>query len=84
MSSWSGGYLLHGDVLPEEAGGFRLPDRDVAIEPQLTVRMWRVLNEHATGSLAGGWRTIAPCLTSWRSLKFNRLNVNIWPHGPLP
>ena len=82
VERWGVRYLLHGDVLPEKAGELRLPDRDVVIEPRLTVRMWRVVNEHATGSLSWGMADYRPLLDQLAKLRFNRLNVNIWPHSP--
>jgi hypothetical protein len=82
VERWGVRYLLHGDVFPEKAGELLLPERDVLIEPQLTMRMWRVVNEHVTGPLSWGMADYRPLFDQLAKLKFNWLNVNIWPHGP--
>ena len=38
VERWGVRYLLHGDVLPDPRGPFRLPEKDVVLEPLLRVR----------------------------------------------
>jgi hypothetical protein len=82
VERWGVRYLLHGDVLPEKPGEFRLPDRDVTLEPNLTVRQWRVVNEHAMGPVSWGLADYRPVLDQLAKLKFNRVFAYIWPLQP--
>jgi len=82
VERWGVRYLLHGDVLPEKPGSFRLPDTDTTLEPALTVRQWRVVNEHAMGPVSWGLGDYRPVLDQLAKLKFNRLFAYIWPLQP--
>jgi hypothetical protein len=82
VEQWGVRYLLHGDVLPDKPGPFRLPDRDVTLEPKLAIRQWRVVNEHAIGPVSWGLADYRPVLDQLAKLKFNRLFVYIWPLSP--
>src|SRR4051812_15528852 len=82
VEQWGVRYLLHGDVLPEKPGPFRLPDKDLTLEPKLTIRQWRVVNEHAMGPASWGLADYRPVLDQLAKLKFNRLFVYIWPLQP--
>ncbi len=81
VERWGVRYLLDGDVFPEKTA-LRLPESDLVMEPRLRMRMWRVVNEHATGPCHGGCPMIDRFWTGSTKLKFNWLNINIWPHGP--
>jgi hypothetical protein len=82
VERWGVRYLLHGDVLPEDPGPFRLPESEVTLEPALTVRQWRVVNEHAMGPVSWGLADYRPVLDQLAKLKFNRLFAYIWPLQP--
>lgn len=82
VERWGVRYLLHGDVLPEKAGRFQLPDKDVILEPSLPIRQWRVVNEHAMGPVSWGIADYRPALDQLAKLKFNRLFAYIWPLQP--
>ena len=82
VERWGVRYLLHGDVLPERPGPFRLPDTDATLEPALTVRQWRVINEHPMGPVSWGLADYRPVLDQLAKLKFNRIFAYIWPLQP--
>ena len=83
VERWGVRYLLHGDVLPEKPGKFRLPpDRDVVLEPLLRVRQWRVVNDFANGPESWGMADYRPVLDQLTKLKFNRILIGVWPYQP--
>ena len=82
VERWGVRYLLHGDVLPDPRGPFRLPEKDVVLEPLLRIREWRVVNEHATGPVSWGMADYRPVLDQLAKLKFNRIQVSTWPLQP--
>ncbi len=82
VERWGVRYLLHGDVLPEKPGKFRLPDRDVVLEPVLRVRQWCVGNTFANGTEAWGMADYRPVLDQVTKLKFNRILIVTWPYQP--
>jgi hypothetical protein len=75
-------YLLHGDVYPENAGEFRLPEIDRVWEPLLRVRWWRVINDFAMGPESWGMADYQPVLDQLAKLKFNRIGLSTWPWQP--
>ena len=81
VERWGVRYLLHGDVLPETRT-FRLPDLDIVMEPALSVRQWRVINDFACGPESWGMRDYRPVLDQLAKLKFNRILLSIWPWQP--
>ncbi len=82
VERWGVRYLLHGDVLPEEPGKFRLPARDVVLEPKLWIRQWRVVNTFLCGPESWGMADYRPVLDQLAKLRFNRILVNIWTYQP--
>ena len=48
VERWGVRYLLHRDVLPAPCT-FHLPNLEVVMEPTLSVRQWRVINDFACG-----------------------------------
>lgn len=79
---WGVRYMLHGDVFPAKVAPFRLPDINLVMEPKLTIREWRVVNEHAMGPLSWGMAQYRLVIDQLAKLKFNRIFVNIWPQDP--
>jgi hypothetical protein len=49
VERWGVTYLLHGDVLPEDAGPLRLPEGEVRMRPRLARRAWRTISTLAFG-----------------------------------
>ncbi|MEA1951409.1 MAG: hypothetical protein U9N87_08495, partial [Planctomycetota bacterium] len=82
VERWGVRYLLHGDVLPDDAGEFQLPKEDVTIEPKLRVRQWRVVNDFACGPESWGMADYRPVLDQLAKLKFNRILVSTWTYQP--
>ena len=82
VERWGVRYLLHRDVLPEDAGPFQLPDEDVVLEPALRVRQWRVINDFACGPESWGMADYRPVLDQLAKLKFNRIYLSIYPWQP--
>jgi hypothetical protein len=82
VERWGVRYLLHGDVLPEKRGEFRLPDLDVVMEPALPVRQWRVINDFACGPESWGRADYRPVIDQLAKMKFNRLFLSTWPWQP--
>ncbi len=78
---WGVQHLLHGDVLPPQRG-FEMPTLYVALEPNLRIRQWRVLNEHAMGPISWGIADYKPVIDQLAKLRFNRLLLYIWPGQP--
>ena len=81
VERWGVRYLLHGDVLPAPAI-FHLPDLDVVMEPTLSVRQWRVINDFACGPESWGMEDYHPMLDQLAKLKFNRILLSVWPWQP--
>ena len=78
---WGVRYLLHRDVLPP-IGTFHLPDLDVVIEPTLSVRQWRVINDFACGPESWGMEDYRTVLDQLAKFKFNRILLSVWPWQP--
>ena len=81
VEHWGVRYLLHGDVLPSPVP-FHLPDLDVVMEPTLSVRQWRVINDFACGPESWGMGDYRPVLDQLAKLKFNRILLSVWPWQP--
>ena len=81
IERWGVRYLLHRDVLPAPFP-FRLPDLDVVMEPTLSVRQWRVINDFACGPESWGMGDYRPVLDQLAKLKFNRILLSVWPWQP--
>ena len=81
VERWGVRYLLHGDVLPAPST-FRLPDLDLVMEPTLSVRQWRVINDFACGPESWGMDDYRPILDQLAKLKFNRILLSVWPWQP--
>ncbi len=82
VERWGVRYLLHGDVLPENPGLFRLPESDIVMEPKFPVRQWRVINDFACGPESWGIADYRPVLDQLAKLKFNRIYAVVYPWQP--
>ena len=81
VERWGVRYLLHRDVLPAPCP-FHLPDLDIVMEPALSVRQWRVINDFACGPESWGMGDYRPVLDQLTKLKFNRILLSVWPWQP--
>jgi hypothetical protein len=82
VQRWGVRFLLDRDVLPNDPGPLPLPEHAIVLEPNLTVRQWRVMNAHACGPESWGIADYRPLIDQLAKLKFNRLLVYIWPWHP--
>lgn len=78
---WGMRSLLHGDVLPPRRP-FELPELNVALEPLLPVRQWRVVNDFPMGPESWGMDDYRPVLDQLAKMKFNRIFVSIYQYQP--
>ena len=81
VERWGVRYLLHRDMLPL-LDTFYLPDVDIVMEPTLSVRQWRVINDFACGPESWGMADYRPVLDQLAKLKFNRILLSVWPWQP--
>lgn len=81
VERWGVRYLLHGDVLPAPST-FHLPNLDLVMDPTLSVRQWRVINDFACGPESWGMEDYRPMLDQLAKLKFNRILLSVWPWQP--
>ena len=78
---WGVRYLLHGDSLPRRRSPW-LPNIDETMEPEFTIRQWRVVNDFACGPESWGMGDYRPLIDQIAKLKFNRLYVFIYAYQP--
>jgi hypothetical protein len=75
-------FLVDRDILPDAPVKSALPGHDVVLEPNLTIRQWRVMNADACGPESWGMAQYRPLIDQLAKLKINRLYVYIWPWHP--
>ncbi len=75
-------YLLHGDMFPEQAGPFHLPDLDLVLEPTLKLRSWRQFNDLPTGPAMWSLAQQEAFIRQIFKLKFNSIYLCMWPQHP--
>ncbi len=82
VERWGVRFLLHGDVLPERAGPFRLPEAEVVLEPNLKVRQWRAIDCLACGPECWGIADYRRVIDQLAKLRFNRIFADIYTYSP--
>ncbi len=82
VQRWGVRYLLHGDVLPTKSAELRFPEREIRLEPVMSIRQWRVMNDFACGPESWGMADYRPVIDQLAKLKFNRILVYMWPWHP--
>ncbi|MFA6241294.1 MAG: alpha-glucuronidase family glycosyl hydrolase [Candidatus Hydrogenedentales bacterium] len=75
-------YLLDGDVFPEPAAAFSLPQLDTVVEPVFRIRMWKTMGDFAMGMEGWGMADYRPFLDQLAKLKFNRIRISSGPTQP--
>jgi hypothetical protein len=77
-------HLLEEDVYPPpgEPDSFHLPEVDIAEEPTMSVRSWRVINDLGFGPECWGIEDYKPVLHQLAKLSYNCINVSIYPFQP--
>jgi hypothetical protein len=76
-------YLLHEDVIPENADAFHLPALDLTFEPVQKIRSWRQFNVLPFGPMMWSLEQQRTFINQLFKLKFNGIYLNIWPQHPL-
>ena len=64
-------YLVHGDILPQNAGPFHLPDVDAVLEPLQRTRMMCLTRDNAIGSQFWSLDDHRALMSQFFKLKFN-------------
>ena len=79
VERWGVRYLLHGDIFPEDAGPFQLPDVNETFTPNLRVRCWRLINVFACGPESWGLDENIRFIDQLAKLKFNEIFIAFFP-----
>ncbi|OHB81824.1 MAG: hypothetical protein A2V98_13590 [Planctomycetes bacterium RBG_16_64_12] len=82
VQRWGVRYLVHGDVLPETPGPFRLPEQEVRLEPNMRTRCWRLVNDLADGPVSWSLEENQRFLRQIAKMKYNRIFLSFWPCQP--
>jgi len=75
VEHWGVRYLLHGDIFPENAGDFHLPDVNETFSPNLRSRCWRLINDLACGPESWGLEENIRFIDQLTKLKFNEIFI---------
>jgi len=79
---WGVRYLVDRDVLPERREGFRIPDLNVLMEPQLRVRAHPTIQDFANSGEAWGMADFRVLIDQLAKMKFNRMNIYPFAYQP--
>jgi hypothetical protein len=82
LERWGVRFLVDRDILPDAPVTAAMLAHDAVLEPNLTIRQWRVMNADACGPEAWGMAQYRPLIDQLAKLKINRLYVYIWPWHP--
>jgi hypothetical protein len=75
-------FLLHEDVIPDDAGPLHLPNVDLVLEPLMQRRSWRQFSELATGPAMWSLAQHQAFTRQIFKLKFNGILLALWPQQP--
>ena len=75
-------YLLWGDVMPENPGGFRIPDINHIWEPVFPVRAFRGVNCLVFGPECWSLQEYRRVIGQLVKLKYNELWLSLFPYQP--
>ena len=78
VERWGVRYLVHGDIIPENAGPFQLPDVNETCTPNLRVRCWRLINDFACGPESWGLEENIRFIDQLTKLKFNEILLTFY------
>jgi len=68
-------YLIDRDVYPPRHAWDNLPDLNVVMEPNLTIRCWRLVNDLAPGPVSWSLEENERYLRQLAKMKFNRIHT---------
>ena len=75
-------YLVNQDVYPAKIPWNGWPSLDVAMEPNLRIRCWRLVNELALGPISWSMEENRRFLRQIAKMKYNRIHCSLWPAHP--
>ncbi len=75
-------YLAKEDVYPSRRAFSGLPDWNLAIEPTLRTRCWRLINDLPEGPVSWSMEENRRFLRQMAKQKFNRVFISFWPCQP--
>ncbi|MFA6111809.1 MAG: hypothetical protein WDA75_23855, partial [Candidatus Latescibacterota bacterium] len=80
VEQWGVHYLVQGDVLPETAGPFRLPQVHLQRQPLFVRRGFRVINDMANSGIFWSLADHQRLFAQLAKLRFNAVLVSTYPH----
>ena len=75
-------YLVNQDVYPVKILWSEWPPLDVAMEPNMRVRCWRLVNELPHGPVSWSMEEYERFLRQIAKMKYNRIHCTLWPVQP--
>ena len=82
ISNWGVHYLVQGDVFPDNAGFFHLPNLDIKREPVFPRREFRVVNAIANTTVFWSLSQHKKLLDQLVKLRFTGILISTWAHQP--
>lgn len=82
VANWGVHFLVQGDVFPEEAGPFHLPDVDAKQEPVFPHREFRVVNDITNTTVYWSLDEHKNLFDQLAKLRFTGILISTYPHQP--
>ena len=82
ISNWGVHFLVQGDVFPEKAGSFHLPDLDIKREPVFPCREFRVVNDIPNTTVLWSLGQHKKLFDQLVKLRFTGIYIQTYPHQP--
>jgi hypothetical protein len=82
IEQWGVHYLFHRDVMPDDPGPFRLPDRPIGGNPLLRTRSYRLLNDMINSSEFWSLAEHEALLDQLVKLRFTHVYLATYPFHP--
>jgi len=82
VERWGLRYLIDRDVYPPRSKWPGLPNLDLAMEPNMRIRCWRLVNDLAHGPVSWSPVENRRFLRQIAKMKYNRIHASLWPTQP--
>jgi len=82
VQRWGVRYLIDSDVLPENPGQLKFPEKEIKMEPNMRIRCWRLLNTLPPGPISWSWQDNRRFLRQIAKMKYNRIHASMWSLHP--
>ncbi|MFH1009274.1 MAG: hypothetical protein V1800_17505 [Candidatus Latescibacterota bacterium] len=82
VANWGVHFLVQGDVFPEDAGPFHLPELDLRREPVFPCREFRVLNDITNTTAYWSLDEHKNLFDQLAKLRFTGILMSTYPHQP--